>query len=127
MLRCRAGASRPLHLGGGYVECHLSAGWGSGNVANLFPRPHPDMQPTFKFALATAVLTGVDTGFRREVRIEKDGKFQIRRVPTGEYQVVRVHKDGAIDPAQGVVVRPGGTARVMEAGKAAAGDATPGT
>ena len=156
MLRCRAGTSRPLHLGGGYVECHLSAGWGSGNVANLFPRPPPDMQPTFKFALATAVLatavtgavdaqsssgniageavagdtitvTGVDTGFRREVRIEKDGKFQIRRVPTGEYQVVRVHKDGAIDPAQGVVVRPGGTARVMEAGKAAAGDATPGT
>ena len=57
MLRCRAGASRPLHLGGGYVECHLSAGWGSGNVANLFPLPHPDMQPTFKFALATAVYT----------------------------------------------------------------------
>lgn len=61
----------------------------------------------------TYVVTGVDTGFKREVKIEKDGKFQIRRVPTGNYQVVRVRADGSIDPAQQVVVRPGGTARVL--------------
>ena len=65
----------------------------------------------------TVTVTGTDTGFKRELKIEKDGKYQVRRVPTGDYQVVRVHKDGTIDPAQSVMVRPGGSARVMEAGK----------
>lgn len=60
-------------------------------------------------------ITGVDTGFRRELKIDKDGKYQIRRVPTGNYMVVRMHKDGSIDPAQSVTVRVGSTARVMEA------------
>ena len=70
----------------------------------------------------TVTITGVDTGFRRELKIDKDGKYQIRRVPTGEYHVMRVHKDGTIEPTQSIVVRPGGTARVMEAGKAEAKD-----
>lgn len=70
----------------------------------------------------TVTITGVDTGFRRELKIEKDGKYQLRRVPTGDYQVVRVHKDGTMDPVQSVVVRPGGTARVMENGKAESKD-----
>ena len=70
----------------------------------------------------TVTITGVDTGFKRELKIEKDGKYQIRRVPTGEYQVVRAHKDGTVEPAQSVVVRPGGTARVMESGKSEARD-----
>lgn len=63
----------------------------------------------------TVTITGVDTGFRRELKIDKDGKYQIRRVPTGNYMVVRMHKDGSIDPAQSVTVRVGSTARVMEA------------
>ncbi len=75
----------------------------------------------------TITVTGVDTGFRRELKIDKDGKYQIRRVPTGDYQVVRAHKDGTIDPVQGVVVRPGGTARVQEPGKADAKDAFSGS
>ena len=62
----------------------------------------------------TVTITGVDTGFRRELKIEKDGKYQVRRVPTGDYMVVRVHKDGSIDPAQSITVRVGSTARVME-------------
>lgn len=66
----------------------------------------------------TITITGTDTGFKRELKIEKDGKYQLRRVPTGDYQVIRVHKDGSIDPAQSIVVRPGGTARVLESGKA---------
>ncbi|MEO5629844.1 MAG: carboxypeptidase-like regulatory domain-containing protein [Thermomonas sp.] len=70
----------------------------------------------------TVFVTGVDTGFKRELKIEKDGKFQIRRVPTGEYQVVRVRPDGSIDPVQQLVVRPGGNARVMEIGKSEAKD-----
>ena len=70
----------------------------------------------------TVTITGIDTGFRRELKIEKDGKYQVRRVPTGDYQVVRVRKDGTIDSAQSIVVRPGGTARVMEGGKTEAKD-----
>ena len=70
----------------------------------------------------TVTITGVDNGFRRELKIDKDGKYQVRRVPTGDYQVVRVHKDGTIDPVQSIVVRPGGTARVMESGKDEAKD-----
>ena len=62
----------------------------------------------------TVVVTGVDTGFKRELKIENDGKYQVRRVPTGDYQVVRIRKDGTIDPVQSVSVRIGSTARVME-------------
>jgi hypothetical protein len=54
---------------------------------------------------------------QRELKIDKDGKYQVRRVPTGDYQVVRVHKDGTIDPVQSITVRVGSTARVMESGK----------
>lgn len=70
----------------------------------------------------TVTITGTETGFKREIKIKKDGKYQVRRVPTGDYQVVRVHKDGTIGPAQSIVVRPGGTARVMEGGKTEAKD-----
>ena len=65
----------------------------------------------------TVTITGIDTGFKRELKIEKDGKYQIRRVPTGDYQVVRMRKDGTIDPVQSVTVRVGSTARVMEPGQ----------
>ena len=75
----------------------------------------------------TITITGTDTGFRRELKIEKDGKYQVRRVPTGEYTVIRAHKDGTIDPAQSVIVRPGGTARVMEPGKTNAKDVSSGS
>ncbi len=70
----------------------------------------------------TVTITGVDTGFRRELKIDKDGKYQVRRVPTGDYQVVRVSKDGAIGPVQSVTVRVGSTARVMEGSKDEAKD-----
>lgn len=66
----------------------------------------------------TVTIIGVDTGFRRELKIEKDGKYQVRRVPTGDYQVERVHKDGSIDPIQSITVRVGSTARVMEPSQA---------
>lgn len=70
----------------------------------------------------TVIVTGVDTGFKRELKIQRDGKFQIRRVPTGDYQVIRVHPDGRIDLPQQLVVRPGGNARVMDEGKSESKD-----
>lgn len=75
----------------------------------------------------TVMVTGVDTGFKRELKIDKDGKYQIRRVPTGMYQIVVVHKDGTIDPAQSVMVRPGGSARAMESGKTESKDLSSGS
>ena len=60
----------------------------------------------------TIIVSNTSTGFRREVVIEKDGKFQVRRVPIGEYQVVHVHKDGKIDPVQTVSIRPDATVRI---------------
>ncbi len=75
----------------------------------------------------TVMVSGVDTGFKRELKIDKDGKYQIRRVPTGAYQVIVMHKDGTIDPAQSVMVRPGGSARVMEAGKTEAKELSSGS
>jgi len=62
----------------------------------------------------TVTITGVDTGFRRELKIEKDGKYQVRRVPTGDYEVTRADKDGRVGPVQSVTVRVGSTARVIE-------------
>lgn len=62
----------------------------------------------------TVIVSGVETGFKRELKIEKDGKYQVRGIPTGDYRVVRVHKDGSVGPTQSIRVRVGSTARVIE-------------
>lgn len=61
----------------------------------------------------TVLIRGSDTGFKREIKIEKDGKYQVRRVPTGYYDVSVTHADGTQDPAKTVVVKPGGAGRVQ--------------
>lgn len=135
----------------GHVESHLSGARGSGSLARSSTSSNRIMHRTLKIAFASALLaaalpatvnaqsssgnitgdaavgdtiniTGTDTGFKRELKIEKDGKYQVRRVPTGGYTVIRIHKDGTIDPAQSIIVRPGGTARVMDPGKTEAKD-----
>ena len=57
-------------------------------------------------------LTNPDTGFKREMKISKDGKYQIRNLQAGTYQVVPMHADGSFGPPQQVDVRAGGTSRV---------------
>ena len=74
----------------------------------------------------TIVITGTDTGFRRELKIDKDGKYQVRRVPTGDYHVLKTHQDGSMEPVQSVSVRVGSTARVMETGSSPGKDHVPG-
>ena len=61
----------------------------------------------------TIVVDGPDNGFHREITLEKDGKFTIRRIPTGTYTVVRVPADGGDPRAQTIYVQVGSTARVM--------------
>ena len=61
----------------------------------------------------TIVVNGEDNGVHREIKINKDGKFTIRRVPTGNYTVVRVLADGSNAVAQSIEIKVGGTARVQ--------------
>ncbi len=61
----------------------------------------------------TVLIRGSDTGFKRELKIEKDGKYQVRRVPTGYYDVSVTHADGSQEPIKNVVVKPGGAGRVQ--------------
>lgn len=61
----------------------------------------------------TVIIDGAGTGFHRELSIRDDGKFNVRRVPTGEYSVTIKHADGTVSPAKAVVVRVGSTARVQ--------------
>lgn len=59
------------------------------------------------------VINGPDNGFHREVEIKEDGKYQVRRVPLGDYTVTVKRVDGTFSAPQTVTVRPGGTARVQ--------------
>lgn len=58
------------------------------------------------------VVQGKGTGWHRELKIKKDGKYQVRMVPTGEYIVTVTHADGRPEPRKLVVVNVGTTTRV---------------
>jgi hypothetical protein len=60
----------------------------------------------------TIIVRGADTGFHREVKVNEDGRYTIRRIPTGTYTVVKTHADGTAGTAQTLVVRVGSTARI---------------
>ena len=60
----------------------------------------------------TVQILQSDIGFKREIKIEKDGKYMFRRVPTGTYAVTVTHAEGTTVKPQGVVVQVGTTARV---------------
>lgn len=60
----------------------------------------------------TVVVQGNGTGFHRELEIKKDGKYNLRAVPAGEYTVEIKHADGTVD-TKSVVVRIGSSARVQ--------------
>jgi hypothetical protein len=60
----------------------------------------------------TVVVRGNGTGFHRELEIRKDGKYNLRAVPAGEYIVNIRHADGT-EETKAVVVRVGSSARVQ--------------
>jgi hypothetical protein len=60
----------------------------------------------------TVVVQGSGTGFHRELEIKKDGKYNLRSVPAGEYTVSVTHADGTSE-TKAVVVRIGSSARVQ--------------
>lgn len=61
----------------------------------------------------TVVVHGPDNGFHREMAIKENGKYQIRRVPLGDYVVTVKHADGTFSQPQTITVRVGSTARVQ--------------
>ena len=61
----------------------------------------------------TVVLQAPDIGVNREISIDHDGKYHVRRLPMGTYVVTVRHADGTSEPQKAVVVRAGTTARVQ--------------
>ena len=61
----------------------------------------------------TIVLQAPEIGVTREITIDKDGKYSVRRLPMGTYIVTVRHADGSAEPQKAVVVRGGTTARVQ--------------
>jgi len=53
-----------------------------------------------------------DTGFKRDVKVEADGKYRVARVPTGVYVVTVTHADGTVEQPKQVNVQIGTTTRV---------------
>lgn len=61
----------------------------------------------------TILVSGVESGFSREMAITEDGKYSIRRVPTGKYVVVQKHADGSAEAPKQVEIHAGVTVRVQ--------------
>ena len=51
----------------------------------------------------TIVLRG-DMGITREIKIDKTGKFSVRHLPVGTYQVLRVSPDGSVQSQTATVL-----------------------
>lgn len=61
----------------------------------------------------TIVIHGTETGFHREVAIERDGRYNLRAIPAGSYTVTVKHADGTEAAPKPIAVRGGGaTVRV---------------
>lgn len=60
----------------------------------------------------TVVVDGVGNGFHREIKVDKDGKYAIRRVPLGTCLVTRTGADGSAGQPLRIEVHVGVTARV---------------
>ena len=61
----------------------------------------------------TVVVHNDTIGFHREIGVEKDGRYNIRRVPTGIYVVTVKHADGSQTQPKEIRVQAGTTARVQ--------------
>jgi outer membrane lipoprotein SlyB len=59
------------------------------------------------------VIENVDTGFVREVKVKEDGRYQMRRLPTGTFHVTVRHADGSAEETKTVTLHGGVTARVQ--------------
>ena len=61
----------------------------------------------------TVVVESAATGFHHEITLEKDGRYQMRRIPIGSYVLTLRHADGTAEQPRGIRVQAGTTARVQ--------------
>jgi hypothetical protein len=59
------------------------------------------------------VVSNKDTGWTREVTVKDNGKYSVRSVPTGTYNVEIRHADGSSEPMKQIKLHVGATARVL--------------
>jgi hypothetical protein len=59
-----------------------------------------------------AIIHNVDTGFTREVKADAKGRYRLRNLPLGTFNVTIKHADGSFGISQNVTLRVGTTARV---------------
>jgi hypothetical protein len=60
----------------------------------------------------TVLIENVDTGFKREVKVAANGRYQLRNLPVGTFAVTVKHADGRAETPKLVSLRVGVTARV---------------
>lgn len=60
----------------------------------------------------TVVVRNASIGFQRELSIKEDGKYNLRRLPIGSYEVTVKHADGTESAPKQINVQAGTTARV---------------
>ena len=56
---------------------------------------------------------GIDNGINREAQVGDDGRYQLRRLPVGTYDVTVHHADGSPDTTTRVALRIGITTRIQ--------------
>ena len=60
-----------------------------------------------------AIIRNVATGFTREVNVRKSGKYQMRNLQPGRFEVTIRHSDGSTEAPKKVDVHLGTTSRVL--------------
>jgi hypothetical protein len=58
-------------------------------------------------------VRGIDNGVTREAQVKDDGRYQLRRLPVGTYDVTVHHADGSPDTTTRVMLRIGITTRIQ--------------
>lgn len=61
----------------------------------------------------TVVVVSEATGFHRDVAIDRDGRYNLRSIPPGDYVVTVKRADGTEAEPKRISVRGGSTARVQ--------------
>lgn len=61
----------------------------------------------------TVTAVNESVGFRREITVDKDGRYDMRRLPLGTYVVTVKHADGSQSAPKQIRVQAGTTARVQ--------------
>ena len=73
----------------------------------------------------TVLIFNPDTGMKREIEMRKDGRYRVRSLPTGNYQVTIKHADGTVGETHGASLRVGTTAFIAADPAPATPSATP--